>query len=136
MNLNILKNLILVSSLGIFAVGCSSVRVVSLSKEGGELALLGDREGAMEKAQTEMALKCGGREKFEIVEQGEVVVGSVTQSRAQTSSRKGRRGSRRGYASSTSTTQDKTEWRVIFECLSDKPDEVARQHTLSIPLSL
>jgi hypothetical protein len=135
MNFISLKNLLLVSTLGALAVGCSSVRVVKLSKQGGELALLGDREEAMEKAQAEMAAKCGGQDKFDIVEQGEVVVGEVSKSSTRSSSRRGKRKTR-GFSSSSTVTRDKTEWRVIFECVTDEETTTAKRHTVSIPMAL
>jgi hypothetical protein len=50
---------------------CSSIRVVTATKTGGELALIGDREDAMEKARAEMAKTCGGATSYEIVEEAE-----------------------------------------------------------------
>jgi hypothetical protein len=124
---------LLVSALGSLAIGCSAVRVVKVTRDGGEIALLGDREGAMEKARAEMAAQCGGPDSYEIVEQGEVVVGQVTQSREQQNVKRGRRGSFTGFSSGTSTTTDQTEWRVLFECKSGDSD-TAELHTLAIPL--
>ena len=128
------KTLLLTTTLCLLSVGCSSVRVVRVTQDGGEIALLGSREGAMKKARQEMAMQCGGNDKYQIVEQGEVVVGEVTQSRTRARTRRGRRGTR-GYASSRTVTRDRTEWRVIFECETEEPQESAR-HTVSVPMTL
>jgi hypothetical protein len=91
--------------------GCSGIRVVKASRSGGEIALLGNREDAMEKARMEMARTCGGPDQFDVVEEGEVVVGQVESTNS--SAWGGRH-----YASGHSTTEtsNKTEWRVKYAC--------------------
>ncbi len=96
-------------------LGCSRIREVKVSKTGGEIALLGGREGAMEKAKAAMSANCP--EGYEIDEQGEVVVGSTTRSRGSERTRKSKSGRKsRTSARSTSSTTDKREWRVVYSC--------------------
>lgn len=100
--------------------GCPGVRVVKETRAGGELALLGPRDGAMEKARQVMAGRCGGSDSYEIVEQGEVPVGEVSRSDNESTTvdgrtRSGKNASKTRGSSTTETTQ-KTEWRVIYEC--------------------
>ncbi len=131
-----MRNLVIVTILScFFLAGCSGYRVVKLAEGGGEIALFGDRLEAMTKAQREMALHCGGHGKFKVVEQGEVVVGSVAQT---TSSSRGKAKPTHGgglvtksRSRETTTTRDKTEWRIIFEC---KGDEAGRLRTLRISI--
>lgn len=67
-------------------VGCSGIRVVSAAKTGGEIALVGNREAAMQKARSEMDRACGGPTRYEIVDMSSVATG------------------------------DKAEWRVKYSC--------------------
>ncbi len=101
-------------------LGCSGIRVVRESKTGGEIALLGGREGAMEKANAEMARKCGGPGTYEIVEQGEVVVGETSSTNTNSTTSEGKTWSgkpaTKTKTTSTTDTNQKTEWRVIYEC--------------------
>ncbi len=73
---------------------CASIRVVSATKQGGEIALLGSRESAMDKARDEMAHTCGGANAYEIVEEGEV-----------------------GFQADASNADPK-EWHIHYECKS------------------
>jgi len=127
--------ILLVTVLSFVLIGCSGYRVVKLTEGGGEVALFGDRLEAMTKANQEMAMHCGGHGKFKIVEQGEVVVGSVAQT---TSSSRGKAKPTHGgglvtsqRGRETTTTRDKTEWRVKFEC---KGDESGRVHTVRVAI--
>jgi hypothetical protein len=134
MTYSFLTKVLLVATVGALGAGCSAIRVVKLTQEGGEIALLGDRDDAMEKAEREMARQCGGPGSFEVVEQGEVVVGQVTQTQGSTSTQKGKHGSSTGYSSGTATTTDQTEWRVLFQCRTAEAD-TAEVHALSIPFA-
>ncbi|WP_437624878.1 hypothetical protein [Sorangium sp. So ce1151] len=96
------------------------VRVVRRTKVGGELAILGDREVAMQKANSTMATTCGGPDSYEIVEEGETVVGEESTSESSERREKDFFGPKRQKQQSTSTTQ-KTEWRVKYECKKDEP---------------
>ncbi len=102
------------------AVGCSGIRVVRESKYGGEIALFGSREDAMVKARQEMAATCGGPQNYEVVEEGEVVVGTVSTTHEQQQTEHGRtfhgRPAVRTNTVQTTDTQDKTEWRVKYQC--------------------
>ncbi len=97
-------------------VGCSAARVVRETKTGGEIALLGDREEARQKANAMMAAKCQAG--YEVDEEGDVVVGQETQARSDQYSRN--RSSGWGRPSSTTTTsatsRDVTEWRILYHC--------------------
>jgi hypothetical protein len=89
-----MKRIAVVSSCVLLAsvAACASIRVVSATKQGGELALIGSRESAMEKARDEMARTCGSPTAYEIVEEGEV-----------------------GFQNDAGG-QDPKEWRVHYEC--------------------
>ncbi len=80
----------------------ASIRVVTASPQGGEIALIGSRDSAMEKARAEMAQKCGGATSYEVVEEGEVVIAAD------------------GAATSTfevgHDTKGAREWRVKYTC--------------------
>jgi len=47
----------------------SDVKVVSATQAGGEIALLGNRDEAWQKARVEMTQACGGLDRFEVVEE-------------------------------------------------------------------
>lgn len=117
---------VLIASFALSATaGCilkpyGDVRVVRKTKVGGELAILGDREVAMQKASSTMATTCGGPDSFEIVEEGEVVVGEESVSESSERREKDFFGPKRKRQESTSTMQ-KTEWRVKYECKKDEP---------------
>lgn len=96
------------------------VRVVRRTKVGGELAILGDREVAMQKASSTMATTCGGPDSYEIVEEGETVVGEESVSESSERREKDFFGPKRRKQESTSSVQ-KTEWRVKYECKKEEP---------------
>lgn len=93
-------------------VACSGIRVVKASKAGGEIALIGDREAAMEKAKEEMARTCGGADKYEVIEEGEAVIGAVTNESGSANRNIFGGVSMHGQ----SETTQKTEWRVKYGC--------------------
>jgi hypothetical protein len=47
----------------------SDVRVVQATNEGGEIALVGNRAEAWQKARVEMNQRCGGLDHFEVIEE-------------------------------------------------------------------
>lgn len=94
---------------------CSGIRVVKASKAGGEIALIGDREAAMEKARGEMERTCGGPGNYEVVEEGEAVIGEVSDSQGSARAGHGVFGPSVRTSEHTETTQ-KTEWRVKYAC--------------------
>src|SRR5689334_8984588 len=96
--------------------GCSGIRVVKASKSGGEIALIGDREAAMEKARVEMERTCGGPQAYEVVEEGEAVVGEVSDSRGQATGGHTIFGDPAVRTSQHTETTQKTEWRVKYAC--------------------
>lgn len=102
---------------------CATTRVVSTKpRNGGVIALQkglwGEAEARM-KAESIMRSTCGG--KYEITEEGEVVIGTVSQQ--QGSANETKTNGRYGAGSSTQTsstvdTTNKTEWRITYACRS------------------
>lgn len=105
--------------------GCSAIRVVRASKSGGEIALLGDREQAMEKARVEMANTCGGPANYDIVEEGETVIGTHTTTSEQTEAGRTWTGAPATRTTAAQDTTQKTEWRVKYACKGAPPDPAA-----------
>ncbi|WP_437533977.1 hypothetical protein WME79_07800 [Sorangium sp. So ce726] len=107
------------------------IRVVRRTQVGGELALLGDREVAMRQAGQTMAMTCGGPGRYQIIEEGETVIGEESVSELSERPEKdsyGREkldffgpemrdfsGPETRRLERTHTTH-KTEWRVRYEC--------------------
>lgn len=97
------------------ASACGTARVVRQTQTGGEIALEGERQKAMEQAHAQMNAHCQGP--YTIVEQGEVVVGTDT-ARADES-----------YVEEDGTvvneggesTRDATEWRIKYVCGNAAP---------------
>jgi hypothetical protein len=100
-------------------VACGSARVVQRTQYGGVIALQGDRGKAMEGAHGEMAQHCGPGN-YTIVQEGEEVVGTVTEYGERTDH--DRRGSSTGGASETT---NKTEWRIHYQCGGGPPPAAA-----------
>ncbi len=92
---------------------CSSARVVSMEPgEGGQVALSArDSDGAREKAANLMAQNCAGH-RYKVVKEGEEVVGSKT------SSTSGKSIWSKSLRSTSSDTDNKTEWRMTYKCLN------------------
>lgn len=110
-----------------FLAGCSAARVVRETKTGGEIALLGDREGAREKANQIMTNKCRGAG-YEVDEEGEVVVGQQTEARSDQYSNNRSRSSWSRPSSTTTTSatsRDMTEWRILYHCKGAEAPAVA-----------
>jgi len=109
-------------SLGLFLVlaACGSARVIQRNQSGGVIELNGDRGKAMEQAHQEMAAHCGPNN-YQIVQEGEEVVGTETVVREDTASdtrtsRRGRRSSTDTTTVATQSTRDATAWRVHYQC--------------------
>ncbi|HEY2509615.1 MAG TPA: hypothetical protein VGI39_02045 [Polyangiaceae bacterium] len=122
MNFRMIRpSLALVSLLAVGLGACApqgSFREVKVAQGGGEVALDGDRTLAHQKAEDYMKSKCQAG--FTILEEGEVTVGSDTESSSSSGARShgitfGRRNS------STSSTRDATEWRVKYQCKDASP---------------
>ena len=98
--------------LGVFLAGCSSIRVVQKTPDGGVVALQGVQSGAREKADDYMRAQCGGE--YAVIEEGEAVVGSDTTSRKTSS-----------FLGPTTQAQstDRTEWRITYRCKNAKTAE-------------
>jgi hypothetical protein len=79
--------------LAVAVAACASIRVVSGTKQGGEIVLVGPRESAMGKAREEMARVCGAPNAYEVVEEGEI-----------------------GFNADAGPNQDPKEWHVHYEC--------------------
>jgi hypothetical protein len=102
----------------VFATGCSGIRVVHRTSGGGIVALKGPQEGAREKAEAYMNSQCGRG--FEIVEEGEAVVGQETTATT--------RGTFIGPVT-TATSTDTREWRITYKC---KDADAANAGTKSV----
>jgi hypothetical protein len=92
--------------------GCGSYRVVRKTPNGGEVALeqSGTREQSHEKAVAYIASQCPNG--YDIVEEGEAVIGSDTAAQ----SVDGRDMFGRPTNQSASTTTEKREWRIKYQC--------------------
>lgn len=99
------------------ANGCSGHRLVERYPEGGTYALLGDPAAAMLEARPEMEAHCGGP--VAIVKEGEVPIGEVTETTAQSSTNLRRTSS---FGTSRTETTQQTEWRVEYRCESAEPE--------------
>lgn len=97
-------------SILVLASGCVTHRLVERTPQGGTYTLYGDPGETMAELRPEMEAHCGGP--VQIVREGEVAVGEVTQTDGATRRRRG--GLTLG--SSTSETTQKTEWRVTYAC--------------------
>lgn len=128
MNLKLRSNIVILSVVATALTalaGCSGIRVVRASPQGGEIALLGNREDAMEKARLEMQRTCGGQ--YTIVEEGETVVGEQTNGSSTTEQGRTWSGRPASRTSTSSTTRDVTEWRVKYACGAAQPPPVQPQ---------
>lgn len=90
---------------------CGSARVVQRTTYGGIVALEGDRGKAMEGAHREMANHCGPGN-YQIVQEGEEVVGSNTASSDETYATHDGTVVNQGGSS----TRQAVEWRVHYQC--------------------
>ena len=84
--------------------------MVKRTPAGGELALVGAREGAQDKANEYMARQCPGG--YDVLEEGEAVVGQNTTTTTRPT--KGLFGGKQ--IQSDSSSEDKREWRVKYQC--------------------
>lgn len=95
------------------SAGCAGIRVVKRTPVGGELALIGSREEAQDKANEYMGRQCPGG--YDVLEEGEAVVGQQTS----TTSRPARGFFGEKQLQSNSVSEDKREWRVKYQCKHD-----------------
>ena len=100
---------------------CGFVREVRRSPSGGEIAIRGRTSGAEKEAADLMNARCATG--YDIVDEGEVVVGQQTFHNAQgqgtvMQNRNGRVTQVNTYSQGTTTTQNTTEWRIIYQCKS------------------
>jgi len=108
-----------IASFGVLSA-CGSARVLSRNQSGGVIELQGDRGKAMEQANQEMSAHCGPNN-YQIVQEGEEVVGQDTVVQEDTAtdsrqSRSGRRSSTDSSTTQTSSTRNATAWRVHYQC--------------------
>ncbi|RYE94286.1 MAG: hypothetical protein EOO75_02380 [Myxococcales bacterium] len=113
------KRIVLSALLAFSSVACGSIRVVSITPSGGEVALQGDQDKARDKAEDYMANRCGPQG-YDILSEQEAVVGQVATSSGPTYGVGGRRS---GIAFSTmqTSTNDKHEWRITYQCRGAGP---------------
>ncbi|MFO0664523.1 MAG: hypothetical protein U0174_11260 [Polyangiaceae bacterium] len=107
------------------SLGCGFVREVRRTPTGGEVAIRGRTSGTEKEAADLMNARCGGAG-YDVLEEGEVVVGqqTVTQSQGQgtvTQTRSGRITTVNTYSQGTSSTQNTTEWRILYQCKGSAP---------------
>ena len=112
-------------SVGLFFVlaACGSAKVLQRTQEGGVIELQGDRGKAMEQATQEMAAHCGGPGSWQVVQEGEEVIGQDTFVREDTASdtktsRRGRRQSTDTTTTGQTSTRNATAWRIHYRCNS------------------
>lgn len=114
---------VLLSTLSLLTA-CSGIRVVQQTNRGGVVALRGPRDGAWEKAEEYMHGRCPSG--FDVIEQGEAVVGQDTRVRTDTST-----AGNTQTSSSTAETRDVREWRVTYRCVDDVS---AQARVLVVPM--
>jgi hypothetical protein len=93
-----------------FLLACGSARLVHRTQTGGTIALQGDRNKAMENAHQMMQQHCQGP--YQIVEEGEVVVGTDTQHGEESYVAEDGTLVQQGGSS----TRQAKEWRVTYTC--------------------
>ncbi|MBI3535162.1 MAG: hypothetical protein HY072_06725 [Deltaproteobacteria bacterium] len=93
--------------------GCATARTVSMQPGKGGVVSLNPPQNpeARAKAEELMRSNCHGK-KFEIVEEGEAVIGQEVYGKQDTSL-----GKSSIWSTSSSTTENKTEWRITYKCI-------------------
>lgn len=100
-------SMIVACALGLVALtGCSGIRVVQRSQTGGVVALQGAESGAREKAGEYMSRECPRG--YEIVEEGEAVIGQTTHADTRPGLLFG--------SHTTARSEDRREWRITYHC--------------------
>ena len=107
------------SRIGLFGFACAALlsacgtaRYVSRTQTGGVIALVGDRNKAMEAANQDMAMHCGGPTSYQIVQEGEVVVGTTTTQQDHVHEH----ANGNTTVVEETTTAPATEWHVTYQC--------------------
>jgi hypothetical protein len=95
--------------------GCVTYRLVDQTETQSTYALYSAGHEIPPELRQEANANCGGSSK--VVHQGEVAVGEVSQTNSQASHHRGVT-----YGSSQTSTSQKTEWRVTFECTKGVAD--------------
>lgn len=116
-----LTSILIVSLSALLLGGCvGTIRYVKKTPTGGVLAIGGLREDAMKKAASAMAQHCQGA--YTVVEEGEVVVGTVTQANSDSNYNSNKSGTAAGAStSSSSSTTNATEYRLTYVCGTQAP---------------
>jgi hypothetical protein len=115
-------SMIVASLLGVIALtGCSGIRVVQKTQTGGVVALQGAEGGAREKADEYMRQQCP--KGYEIVEEGEAVVGQTTHADTRPGVFLG--------SHTTARSEDRREWRITYQC-KGAADRTAETKTLVV----
>lgn len=99
---------------------CGQAKVIQRTQTGGIIELDGDRGKAMEQARGVMDQHCGPNN-YQIVQEGEEVIGQDTFSREDTNagehtSRSGRTTTSSQTTTGQTSTRDATAWRVHYQC--------------------
>jgi hypothetical protein len=115
MHLSVRTVLGIAMSLSLAACSFGNYRVVKKVQNGGEVALEGMQEPAREKATAYMAEQCPSG--VEIVEEGEAVVGQ----NASSESRPGTTLFGTKTTNTSTSTTDKREWRIKYQCKGSAP---------------
>lgn len=102
-----IASVLALSTIGL--TGCGTYRVVHRTAAGGEVALEGSEDKAREAASEYMASQCPYG--FDVIEEGEAVVGSET-----TASTRKEKVFGVPVSSTQSQTTDKREWRLKYQC--------------------
>lgn len=121
----------------VFACDIHYVRPVKRTPSGGELALLAQNPEAQQQASQAMQAHCP--QGYDVLEEGETVVGQQTTTRAQEQTQAGRTWTGRPAAQttthSTTSTHDQTEWRIRYQCKASAAPAVAPASTAAPPSS-
>jgi hypothetical protein len=105
----------LLGTLVLALAACGTARLISRDQTGGVIALDGDRGKAMEQASQMMTANCNGP--YNIVSEGEQVIGTDTSQEQQTYVTK----DGRMINSGDKSTRNATEWRVKYACGAAAP---------------
>jgi hypothetical protein len=110
--------LTLALSLGAVACNIQYVREVKRTPSGGELALIHQSPDAQAQAMQTMQMRC--TQGYDVLEEGETVVGQTTNTSGQEQTSRGTTffgaPATRTSGNSTSTTTDQREWRIKYQC--------------------
>lgn len=115
------RSLLLLLATSSSLLACGFVREVRRSPNGGEIAIRGRTASAEKEAADLMNARCATG--YDVLEEGEVVVGQQTIHNSQgqgtvMQTRNGRVTQVNTYSQGTTSTQNTTEWRILYQCKS------------------